>query len=513
MRDFPSSGRICKTQKSREKTSEQTTGVPRVLIVSHSLYRALEQIGATNHVLSGRFKKLIHSRPAKGEYISLKWKGQMGNTELFGKIFDCECGKKHHIQPATVVLSENAVEAMPLEIKRLDIGTSAVVLMDHRTQEVAGEAILDALNRSGFRAMRNVVPDDSRGNSPVCDDVTKSALVSEIPQADFFVSVGSGVITDLAKWISFDRNIPFVVFATAASMNGFTSANVAPTIKGLKTLVRAEPPRAVFSSPKVLCEAPYEMTASGLGDILAKSVSSADWRLNNLLFGDYYCARSVNLIADIEPLYLNHPQDILNRRSSAIEALFQGLLLTGAAMTMAETSSPSSGGEHLISHTLDMLTHIDGTPHDLHGRQVGVGTILAAELYDRILRCESPTFGIPSDGIDRDFWGVVADVVENDYRLKAPRLESAVSTLSTGNTWDALRKELASLLRPPSVIHSCLSGASAAYLPEHIGCSRERLLNVFLHAHEVRSRFTVLDLARLVGVLPSAAEEIIDQWM
>jgi len=47
-----------------------------------------------------------------------------------------------------------------------------------------------------------------------------------------------------------------------------------------------------------------------------------------------------------------------------MEALFHGLLLTGIAMTMAETSSPASGGEHLVSHTLDMMSSLDGVPHD-----------------------------------------------------------------------------------------------------------------------------------------------------
>ena len=83
---------------------------------------------------------------------------------------------------------------------------------------------------------------------------------------------------------------------------------------------------------------------------------------------------------EIEPLYTNRPEDVRDRKPEALEALFHGLLLTGAAMTMAETSSPASGGEHLISHTLDMMSFIDGKPHDLHGRQVGVGTILTADI-------------------------------------------------------------------------------------------------------------------------------------
>ena len=32
------------------------------------------------------------------------------------------------------------------------------------------------------------------------------------------------------------------------------------------------------------------------------------------------------------------------------------------------------------------------------------------------------------------------------------------------------------------------------------------------HAHEMRPRFTVLDLARLMGILPTAAEEIVEAW-
>ena len=145
-------------------------------------------------------------------------------------------------------------------------------------------------------------------------------------------------MTDLGKWISFDRGIPFVIFATAASMNGYASANVAPTVKGVKSLIRARPPEAIFSKPSVLMDAPWELTASGLGDIIAKSVSSADWYLNHFLFGDFFCDRSVGLIADIEPLYFDHPEALNARYPDSIKALFMGLLLTGAAMTMAENA-------------------------------------------------------------------------------------------------------------------------------------------------------------------------------
>jgi glycerol-1-phosphate dehydrogenase [NAD(P)+] len=324
--------------------------------------------------------------------------------------------------------------------------------------------------------------------------------------------VGAGVINDLGKWVAADRGLPHVTFATAASMNGYTSANIAPTIGGVKRLLDGQAPRFVASSPAVLAAAPYELTASGLGDALAKSVSSADWLCNHLLFGDYYCERSVRLIEEIEPLYLQHPQTLAVREPQAVDALFSALLLTGVAMTMAGTSAPASGGEHLISHYLDMVALAQGTEHDLHGRQAGVGTILACELYRRVLACESPALGPIDEKINGAAWGNAAAAVEAEYARKLPRLVEARSKLAARGAWDELRQSLAPMVRPPETIRDCLAAASAAHKAEHIGCTHERLLDAVTNAHEIRSRFTILDLARLAGVLPGQARQIVEEW-
>jgi glycerol-1-phosphate dehydrogenase [NAD(P)+] len=295
-------------------------------------------------------------------------------------------------------------------------------------------------------------------------------------------------------------------------MNGYASASIAGTVRGVKGLIYARAPAAVAADPAVIENAPFELTASGLGDVLAKSVSTADWRLNELLFGDYYCAYSVSLIAEIEPLYAEHPEQIKARAPKAIEALFNALLLTGVSMNMAGTSAPCSGGEHMVSHTLDMMASLDGTEHDLHGRQVGVGTILAAELYRRVLAVESPMFRAPPVEIDRPFWDRLADGVGAEYGGKSDRLRAAAQTLRQKDRWDMLRETLAPMLRTPEKLRDCLSRAGAAHKAEQIKSTRERLLQAFLHGHEIRSRVTILDLARLVGIMPAAADEIVEQW-
>jgi glycerol-1-phosphate dehydrogenase [NAD(P)+] len=481
---------------------------------------------------------------------------------FFGTTFDCTCGRTHHILPRRSFYCDDAAARLAHACLELTVGRRVIILTDARTRAAAGEAVTAAFADAGWTPLPVIVPDRARGKSPVCDDRTRQSLDPQLPDADLICPVGAGVINDLGKWAATDRRLPHVTFATAASMNGYTSANIAPTIGGLKRLLDGQAPQFAASSPAVLAAAPYELTASGLGDALAKSVSSADWLCNHLLFGDYYCERSVRLIEEIEPLYLRstgilpmsdvssvssmaqeqeqrkqrqtkeqqqrHGQDAhathgQDARVTALQALYEALLLTGAAMTMAGTSAPASGGEHLISHYLDMVAMAQGAEHDLHGRQVGVGTIIASELYRRVLACESPALEPIAEKIDVSAWDTAAPsawrqttspchLIEAEYARKLPRLREARAKLAAPNAWDNLRQRLRPMVRPPEVIRDCLAAASAAHKAEHIGCTRQRLLEALTRAHEIRSRFTILDLARLAGVLPDQAYDIIEEW-
>ncbi|NIA20954.1 MAG: iron-containing alcohol dehydrogenase [Anaerolineaceae bacterium] len=421
------------------------------------------------------------------------------------------------VDPRVVVCADDALERLAEVCGRVTgsgggAERGVALLMDVRTGQVAGAEAVGRLKGAGWRAEEIVVPDPSPGESPICDDLTKAALEEQIGEALLLVAVGSGVVSDLTKWLAGDRGIPYVCFATACSMTGYASANVAPAINGVKTLLRARPPAAVLACPGILRDAPAEMTAAGLGDVLARSVSSMDWRLNHLLFGDQYVEQAVDLPAGVEPLYLERPERLRDGDGRTIEALFAALLLAGLSMTLAGTSSPASGGEHLISHTLDAMSSSDGQAHDLHGRQVGVGTILAAELYERLLAIEAPQRVEPQAAIDADFWGPLAQVVAGHYAEKLPRLQAAREKLSDPPEWRRLAATLRPMHRPPQIIHDCLKRAGAATRAGDIGCDRERLLAAFVHAHQMRSRFTILDLALLAGLMPAAAEEIIDRW-
>jgi glycerol-1-phosphate dehydrogenase [NAD(P)+] len=55
----------------------------------------------------------------------------------------------------------------------------------------------------------------------------------------------------------------------------------------------------------------------------------------------------------------------------------KALVSSGVAMSIADSSRPASGAEHLFSHKLDRLA----PEAALHGHQVGIGSIMTAYLH------------------------------------------------------------------------------------------------------------------------------------
>ncbi|HET6411518.1 MAG TPA: iron-containing alcohol dehydrogenase [Anaeromyxobacter sp.] len=415
--------------------------------------------------------------------------------------------------PRALFYSRDAADELARLLARQIPGRSAILVADPRTFAVAGGRCEEALRSAGFSLAKHLVADPPGGGSPVCDDLTKDRLGAELGAADVIVAVGSGVVNDLCKWIAGERSVPYAVYATAASMNGYSAANVAPSIRGVKSLFRARAPLAIAADPAVIESAPFELTASGLGDAVAKPVSSADWLVNHRLIGEEFSRPVAEIIDRIEGTYVEEPERLFRRDPAAIRALFEALVYSGCAMTLQGSSAPASGGEHLVSHTLDMLGHVEGTGHDLHGRQVGVATIFAAALYQRICALESLELRPAVAPFDRALWGPIAEAVQAEHAKKRVSSEAARAALAAPGRWTALRAELVPILRSPGRIKECLSRSGAAHRIADIRCTRERFLTAVHHCGAIRGRFTSIDLAWLTGLLPGAAEEILDQWL
>lgn len=434
-------------------------------------------------------------------------------ADLLGTTFDCDCGKTHRIDVEQLIYASDAVARLGAVVAPYRGTGSLNLVADRRTFEVVGRQAANALEKAGWTVHEEIVPDPAHGD-PICDDRTRAVLEPRLAQpCDLLVAVGSGVINDLCKWIAADSGTPYVVIATAASMNGYASENIAPAIQGVKRVISGTVPKVILAVPSIIESAPDKLTGAGLGDVVAKPVSMTDWRINHLLFEEYYCPVCAGLIADLEPMYMEHPEGIRTRDPATIKALFDALVFSGVSMTMAATSFPASGGEHLISHVLDMTAMRDGHPHDYHGRQVGLGSVFALALYERLLALENPAFEVRVEDTDQSYWKELACVVDEEHAGKRERAVKAVERLREPGMWDACRSIISESTRSASAVKACLAEAGAAHCIDHIGVERAAFVEALRHCHQIRERYTVVDLARAAGLMPEVIDEIVEEYL
>jgi glycerol-1-phosphate dehydrogenase [NAD(P)+] len=432
--------------------------------------------------------------------------------DSLGEAVGREFQERRDSVPAALLYAPDAAEQLAACLSAELAGRRALLVGDQRTRAAAGEPVQRALQQRGWSCRWQLL-EGPGGGAPVCDPQSCEQVRAALPQADACVAVGSGVVNDVTKWAASEAGISYSVVATAASMNGYAASNVAPSLDGVKSLVRARAPRWIAAIPHVIEAAPPELTASGLGDLLARSVSTADWVMNHLVFGEPFFESLAAIAAACEPGYLAQPEALMRREPGAIRALLQALVYSGCAMTLHGSSLPASGGEHLISHTLDMLGHVDGTSHDLHGRQVGVATIFAAALYRRMLSAQELAPTAACAPLDSAVWKGLSGAVGLEHARKVQASERARAWLAAPGAWQKLRTALSPLVPEPGQLREQLRRAGAAYRLQDIGCSPTRFVQAVLHCGAMRGRFTSIDLGWVTGALPGAAHELVTAWL
>ena len=206
------------------------------------------------------------------------------------------------------------------------------------------------------------------------------------------------------------------------------------------------------------------------------------------------------------------------RDLDAVAKLAGALMLSGLAMQAAGNSGPASGGEHLISHYIDMTSVAFGESHDFHGCQVAVGTIVTSRLYEYLAAQDPASFDIEarvaalpsweekSAAIDRDF-GPLAPAVREHARKIHPTPEALRARLTRlRDNWDSIIADVSTTLRPSSELEAELISAQCPTRFPEIGVARERARRAVVLSRDIRARFTILHLAADLGLLEPFAD-------
>ena len=302
---------------------------------------------------------------------------------LLGEKTDCSCGKVHSCAMERVVIRKDAVNELPAIVARY---AKILLVCDENTRRVCGERV-DAL-LSDKIAARLTYPDAL----VVPNEDAVARMQDALPEgADLIVGVGSGVINDLCKYVSYENGIPYVIVATAPSMDGYASKGAAMLFENMKITTTAAVPMAIVADTAIIKDAPLEMLKAGYGDVIGKYSCLNDWRLAHLVNGEYLCDEVYRLTMDTVNAVAPLGKKILARDEESIAALMRALVLVGIAMAYMSNSRPASGSEHHLSHYFEVTGLLRDEPYFPHGIDVAYSTFVTATLREALLAIGTPT--------------------------------------------------------------------------------------------------------------------------
>lgn len=277
---------------------------------------------------------------------------------------------KEMIFPRDIVVGHDALEKLPDLCDKLLEG-KALIVEGKKTKKIAGDKVKRLLQGSKFETSEIVI------TSSTIREVKKVQKTIEKEKIDFVVGVGGGKVIDVSKLSAYRSNIPFISVPTAASHDGIASPMASIKDKNSPTSKKAVSPLAIIADTSIIKKAPYRMLSSGCADVISNLSAIKDWELAHRLKNEEFSTYAYSLSKTSAELIMENSDLIKTYTEEGVWIAVKGMIVSGVAMSVANSSRPASGAEHMFSHALDAIA----PGKALHGEQCGVGAIMMLYLH------------------------------------------------------------------------------------------------------------------------------------
>ncbi len=408
---------------------------------------------------------------------------------------NCSCGKKHTFFTKAIEIGSGITKDTGNILRGNGFEDRLLLVADQNTI-AAAKGIRESLSASGFTVKEQIYDNLIYARAEEVEELL--ALSSDV---DGIISVGTGSLNDICRVTAYRTGKKFCIFATAPSMDGFAS-DTAPIIKNnFKESWQAEQPLVIIGDTKVLAAAPAELKASGFGDMVAKYIGLAEWKISNILIGEYYCEKIADITRDALKKITSLADKICENDEEAAGAVMESLVLTGLAMKLAGCSRPASGAEHVVSHYLECYKVNRGIWPEFHGKKVGVITVLLNRAYRRL--AEQVTEIEPT--CDKTDWDKVYSKYDERMhpdirRMNTPTVTDEVSPEKLKQCWGQIRKIILETLPEDEYLTSLMKAAGAAITPEEVHVGRELLEDAMRYHPYMRHRLIITRLMPMLGL-------------
>lgn len=397
----------------------------------------------------------------------------------------CPCGRDHRCPIDHVVIGPGVLSELPALCESYG---GILLVCDGNTYAACGSRVETLLaekltGKVVFPGETVLIPDES----------TLTAVDAAVTEkTDLILGVGSGVVNDICKQVSFSKNLPYYIVATAPSMDGYASVGAALILGGMKVTLNARPPKAIIADTTVLKDAPMEMLQAGWGDIVGKFSCLNDWLLSALINGEYFCRAVFDLTMETAKSVRGLASGVLARDPHAVGELMAALVAVGIAMSYVGNSRPASGSEHHLSHFFEITGILDGKPYLPHGIDVLCSAVVTAGIREKLLA------SVPGEySFCRETWeGEICRI----YSTSAPEVIALQDKLGWYEQDEGARirgcwEDICAVLRQAPTREQMLEmvrdiGLDYAAFVALYG--EDKLRDAMLYAKDLKDRYTVL---------------------
>lgn len=431
----------------------------------------------------------------------------------------CGCGKNHVTGVRILRIGVGILASLPQVLSTCGV-TKPFIVCDANTYAAAAGQVAGILSATSIPHTLFTFGNASGRVEPDEHAVGSLAMAFDT-SCDGVVAVGSGVINDCCKVLANASNRPLLTVATAPSMDGYASDSSSMIQNRMKVSLFNACAVAIVADTDILCRAPMEMLHAGLGDMLAKYISLCEWQISHLVTGEYYCENVAGLVRTSLKKCVGAADGLVKRDAAAVEAVFEGLVLSGVAMSFAGVSRPASGLEHYFSHLWEMMALDRGESSALHGLQVGVGTLLTLELLKRLAeetpsraRAEAMINNFSQDAWEasmRRIFGKAADAVitmeQNVYHKNDPA-KHVQRFNRIAQHWPEIQRIIKEQLPEVTAIRALMQRLGMPDTPDALGVSETDTKNAYLGSREIRDKYLTSSLLWDMGLLEAYAAVI-----
>jgi len=431
----------------------------------------------------------------------------MNELDFQRSINDCLCGHEHKCDIKKVVIGENACEVIP----SLMSGYKNILLVaDQNTYAACGYMVYQQLTEHGFNVKNQIFQTGDAVLIP--DEDALAAVDSAIDSGtQVIIAVGAGVINDICKYISFKHQLPYMIVATAPSMDGYASVGAALILKGMKVTLNGHVPKWIVADTNVLKDAPIDMIRAGVGDVLGKLSCLNDWKLSHIINDEYFCQQIYDMVMDEVnackkdiSLYLKRDPDCMGR-------LMKSLVVVGIAMAYVGNSRPASGSEHHLSHFYEIVNIMKNHEYFAHGIDVAYSTIITSHLREQLASASPASFHF---AFNPDQWKMEVERVYDTLAPEIMALQKKVGFYDSNrletitNKWDEIVQTLKEAPGKEEILG----------LLQTIGYNMDEYWNMYgedmikdsiVFAKDTKDRYTVLWLLYDIGLLEDYAAQTI----